>query len=522
MKIILSFFVSSLVIASLSVFLFFNFIEIKKETKFLELTDTIRSKSLQLRRHEKNYLLYAPYKIEDESKAIHSYLDELDSLLTDALKMQPQRVGSLNALIGQYRDRFSGIESLVKSAYDESELLGASSKQYAGVRRLIESNFLDKPVEDIKYLKDNFGIADDHMLIKSLSGIDSGIAVLRKTGEEILAATKELDREARAKVDNFIRMSSVSIIVLVPMFLVVGFGTLLYITGDIVKHLRMLTGIVEKTGKGDFTHVSLSPGGWAGHDEVRTLLEKFNAMEDELAQRERELLQSKKLAAIGTLASGVAHELNNPLNNIYTTAQRLLKKSGESSDILQKGLSDIFIQTLRVKKIVAGILEFARGREPNPRPIELSVLLKGAFRQIAGGADASGVEFKIDLSPHEIVFYADLEQMEQVFVNLFTNAMDAMEGRGELRVTATEEDDTVSIKVSDTGRGIKKEDMEKIFEPFYTTKDKGTGLGTAIVFNIIQKHGGDIKVESEEGNGASFIIRLPKNIQNRDGEGHAA
>jgi len=108
------------------------------------------------------------------------------------------------------------------------------------------------------------------------------------------------------------------------------------------------------------------------------------------------------------------------------------------------------------------------------------------------------------------VVYADPEQIERVFLNLFTNAIEAISEEGELLVSAEEEDHSVRIIVSDTGRGMPKEMTEKIFEPFFTTKDKGAGLGLAIVFNIIQKHNGDIRVESEEGKGTTFIITLPK------------
>jgi signal transduction histidine kinase len=115
------------------------------------------------------------------------------------------------------------------------------------------------------------------------------------------------------------------------------------------------------------------------------------------------------------------------------------------------------------------------------------------------------------LAPEEIVMYADPEQLEQVFINLFTNALEAMEGSGELTVRGVEEDHQVKITVSDTGRGMSEETVEKIFEPFFSTKDKGTGLGLAIVFNIIKRHRGDIGVESSEGKGTTFFITLPKN-----------
>ena len=235
-------------------------------------------------------------------------------------------------------------------------------------------------------------------------------------------------------------------------------------------------------------------------------------MEEELAQREKELIQSKKLAAIGTLASGVAHELNNPLNNIYTTSQRLIKKAGDDvPSVIKKALNDIFGETMRVKKIVSDLLDFARGREPHLRSVvEAGALFEGVFRHLGNSVDTGRIKFDLSMHPREVVFEADQEQLEQVFINLFMNAIEAMSGVGEISVRVEEKKDVVRMQVSDSGKGISSETVEKLFEPFFTTKDKGTGLGLAIVFNIVQKHNGHIEVESGEGRGTSFIITLPK------------
>ncbi|MEK7789398.1 MAG: ATP-binding protein, partial [Planctomycetota bacterium] len=174
------------------------------------------------------------------------------------------------------------------------------------------------------------------------------------------------------------------------------------------------------------------------------------------------------------------------------------------------GLDDIFGQTMRVKSIVGDLLEFARGRELNLRPVELRSLVNGVYKHIGLSRSIDRVGFHLEFHPEEIVIYADQEQMERVFINLISNAIDAVSGEGDIIVRAVEEDTNVRIRLSDTGHGISQEAVEKIFEPFYTTKDKGTGLGLAIVFNIIQKHNGEITVESEEGRGTTFIITLPK------------
>jgi two-component system NtrC family sensor kinase len=170
-------------------------------------------------------------------------------------------------------------------------------------------------------------------------------------------------------------------------------------------------------------------------------------------------------------------------------------------------MGDILGQTVRVKKIVGDLLEFARGREPQLREVDMNDLVRSVHARMRGSMDQ--ISFSLDPAPGGAPLRADADQLEQVFINLFQNAVDAMSGRGELRVTVRAVDGAVRTTVSDSGKGLPKETLDKVFEPFYTTKDKGTGLGLAIVFNIISKHHGNIKVESEEGRGTTFTITLP-------------
>jgi signal transduction histidine kinase len=246
------------------------------------------------------------------------------------------------------------------------------------------------------------------------------------------------------------------------------------------------------------------------------LIDKFNDMEDQLALREaelgrknQELMQARKLAAIGTLASGVAHELNNPLNNIYLSAQVLAREAGEHcTSGAKEAVTDIVGQTERVKRIVGDLLEFARGREPQFTQVEL----QGLIPAHTSASVARGTSRTYGSRSAPIPCSSSLPPMRAAgagFNNLFANAVDAMEGRGSLSVSVRKEAGSAIVKVSDTGKGIPPESVDKIYEPFFTTKDKGTGLGLAIVYNIVKKHGGDIAVESEEGTGTTFTITLP-------------
>ncbi len=506
-KIVLSFLLSAFIIALLSAFLYLNFVEIKKETVFLELADTIRSRSLQLRRLEKNFLLYVSNQ-QGEARAIHETIADLEQILVGIPADRSTQVPDLRAQLAVYREHFGGIAALLDEALDESAAL-KPDPAYARVSDLIEANLLDKPLVSQNYLQQSLGMGRDRRFIAVLRELEASIAALRRSGEIILGATEAIDKDARARVERSIAVSRTAILVVFPLFIVVGFGTLLYITGSVVQRLRLLTAVVERTGAGHFAPLPVAAG--AGRaDEVETLIRTFNIMEEQLLAREKELLQSKKLAAIGTLAAGVAHELNNPLSNIYTTAQRLLKKSGDSGpEFLKRGLNDIFGETMRVKTIVSDLLGFARGREPSMRFVELRGLVGGAWARLERARDVGRVRLQLTLIPAEIIVCVDPEQLEQVFLNLFANAVDAMAGAGELTIHADEEDGRVVIRVSDTGDGMSRETLEKMFEPFFTTKDKGTGLGLAIVFNIIQKHGGSIRAEIADGVGTTFVIALP-------------
>ncbi|HEX8948799.1 MAG TPA: ATP-binding protein [Dissulfurispiraceae bacterium] len=525
-KIVLSFFISAFTIAILAGFVYVNFVEIRREIRYLEIADTVRSKSLQLRRHEKNFFLFGP--LSDESQSIYRYLDELDAIVKSGRGgRRESKLSLLGDRVNEYRTRFRKIESMVRSLSGEFKQLRAS---FRGNRLfpLVELTFFERPLQTAEVLE---GILHpSHGLPSELRGLDLEISALRKSGEDILALSKDLDKAARENAEHTIYLSQIAILVVLPLFFISGIGTLFFISRDVVNRLRLLIEVVEKTGKGSFPQVVVPPHKWGGNDEIGVLIHKVNEMEGTLAQREeelerknRELLQSKKLAAIGTLASGVAHELNNPLNNIYISAQVLKRESGEHCPpMIKETVEDIVSQAIRVKRIVGNLLMFARGREPQLRTVELNGLVQMVWKNLNPSYDPQAiggekdiparrdVQFVLASNPAGVNVQADPEQLERVFINLFSNALDAMPEGGTLTVKVEQRKDSVRMAVSDTGRGIPAEVAEKVFEPFFTTKDKGTGLGLAIVFNIIKKHDGEITIESNEGKGTTFAITLPR------------
>ena len=515
-KIALSFLISSAIIALLAAFDYLSFMEIKKEIRYLEITDTISRKSLQLRRHEKNFFLFSPEKASEESEAIAAYLTELKALLGQNPDLDKADKTLLWNSINEYEQRFSSIRRKAAELQGLFHRTKSSYRDSSKYLSLVESTFLEQPTRSAEYLQKVFALPSRHQLITGLHDLNAEILALRKAGEDILVFSKDLDKIAREKAETVIRVSQVAILVFFPLFFVVGIGSLFFISTNVVRRLMLLISMVERTGKGSYPHLT-DPALRKAHDEVGVLIDKFNAMEDllagheaELERKNAELMQIKKLAAIGTLASGVAHELNNPLNNISLSAQVLRREAGEGcSSGVKETIADILSQTERVKRIVGDLLEFARGREPQFQDVELTGLIEAVYRQIAKNRGLDNVRFSLASEEGKIVISADQGQMEQVFTNLFLNAVDAMQERGELLVSTKRADQAVVIRIADTGRGIDPGAMDKLFEPFYTTKDKGTGLGLAIVYNIIKKHYGDIAVESEAGKGTTFMITLP-------------
>jgi two-component system NtrC family sensor kinase len=516
-KIVLSFFISAFIIAVLAAFEYFSFVEIRKEIRYLELTDTISRKSLQLRRHEKNYFLYSPRKMNEEAKAVHAYLDELNDTLAKNPKIDRSEQLSLRDRINEYGLRFTSIDieaRRLSTIFERAKTsYGKNDKKYLS---LVEATFLERPVQSAEFLEKVFSLPHDHVLLAGLRALDADILSLRKTGEEILVISKDLDKIAREKAETVIRVSQIAILIFFPIFFVVGIGMLFFISTNVVKRLMLLINVMERTGGGSYPHLSVPPSRGNTADEVGVLIEKFNTMEDELARREgeldrknKELIQTRKLAALGTLAAGVAHELNNPLNNIHLSAQVLAKQAGESgSPVLHEAVSDILGQTVRVKRIVGDLLEFARGREPRLQSINLAELIDHVYRKLT--LDTSRTNLTLDAEPHAPLLMADPELMEQVFINLFTNAVEAMPNGGTIVVRIRYDGEAMTISVVDSGKGMPKAHQEKVFEPFFTTKDKGTGLGLAIVFNIVRKHYGAINVTSDEGKGTTFTITLPR------------
>ncbi len=275
-----------------------------------------------------------------------------------------------------------------------------------------------------------------------------------------------------------------------------------------LKELRQLARTSRRVAEGDLT--ARAPVFAKG--EVGQLAADFNYMLDTLQATKDQLVHSENLATIGQLAAGVAHELNNPLGTVLLYADTLLREKGDQ-DQHRSDLQVIVREVQRCKSIVAALLDFARQRQSTVQNVDLNELVLSILEVEKIHPRYQAVRFAVDLDPDLPPIQADPTQLREVFINLMTNAAEAMADGGQLTLcTIAEPPEMVTIIVADTGAGISKENLGKIFIPFFTTKPvgKGTGLGLAITYGIVKLHRGQIDVKSSEGEGTTFTVRLPR------------
>jgi two-component system NtrC family sensor kinase len=304
----------------------------------------------------------------------------------------------------------------------------------------------------------------------------------------------------------------------------------------VIAPLLTMTEGMEIASKGDLDHrVEIDT-----RDELGMLAKTFNLMtrelktsrerlenwakelEEEVAKKTEEIrmgqeqhVHTEKLASLGRMAAGVAHELNSPLTGIVTFAHLLMDRMPKDNKMDREDLEVIIEQAERCSKIIKGLLGFSRAMPAEKNEININETLHHAIGMIQNQAKFHNVTFEAETSETIPVVGGESSQIEQVFLNLFINAADAMNNKGKIliKTSVTEVDGKpyVETVVSDTGPGIPEEHLSRLFEPFFTTKPvgKGTGLGLAVSHGIVRKHGGHIIIKSRPGEGASFLVRLP-------------
>lgn len=359
---------------------------------------------------------------------------------------------------------------------------------------------------------------------------------IRHIGKDIITFAEELagtERQAlQAMLDRHRRLLIASVIVVGLLVIAIG----QWLTRRVGRPLKEMEASMKAVAAGRLTQLDMK----AEDREIASLTQAFNHVLRELEVRQGQLVRSEKLAALGTLLSGVAHELNNPLSNIGTSCQILAEEIGSGGTTPEVGagetayqkelIEQIDAETWRARHIVRSLLDYARDREFKHEPIALAQLVGDTLRLMRSQIPAQ-VAVTVDI-PDALEVFGDRQRLQQVLINLVGNAAAAITGNGTITVSARQDmaacacgplvfgqcasntSGSVEIVVRDSGQGIPADILPRIFDPFFTTKEvgHGVGLGLFIVFEIIEEHGGCIAVDSEVGKGTVFRIRLPVEI----------
>ncbi len=432
------------------------FVRMEERLLWLSQTDNMQSAVLEARRFEKNFFLY--HHPEDLDEAL-AYLGQFEGLLDHNLI-------HVEASLGRARAR--GLKARAQSL---REMLALAKAAGAGVSE---------------------NMARD----------------IRAAGKDLVEGVEDLARRERRQIQGFLSSYRPLLMVFLVCLGALGAAMAYLLITRLVKPLHTIEEATQVVAEGDFRSIP-----WARtRDEIGSLVEAFNRMVQRLKQNSEQVIQTEKLTALGTLTSGVAHELNNPLSNISTSCQILLEELGqEASPYHRDLLKAMDAQVGKARDIVRSLLEFARQRDFATRPEDLGAVVEEAL-MLSKGQLPPEVEVRLDL-PAGMILPLDRAHLVQALLNLIQNAVQAMEGRGVLSIEGrlhTEAGEAL-LTVSDNGPGIAPEALPRIFDPFFTTKEvgQGTGLGLSITYGVVERHRGHISVESAPGRGARFTIHLP-------------
>jgi two-component system NtrC family sensor kinase len=454
-----------LVVAGSVVFIGLSYrysMRIEQKLRFLNWSDSLLNSVLEVRRYEKNYFLY--HQEPDYLEAL-KFLDDFERVLRDREDEVPESLDAsfwpaLLTLAEDYREALNQVRILARERGTE-----------------------DSPPE-------------------------TDMREMRMVGQELISKAELLTDTARKKIQEllhyyrilfaFFFLSSISLI---------G-GAVYFLNSKIVKPLHTVEETTQKIAGGEFKLIPERNT----RNEIGSLIAAFNRMVIQLQRNREQMIQSEKLSSLGTLTSGVAHELNNPLSNISTSCQILLEElDPHLEDYHKELLEGVEQQVVKARDIVRALLEFARQKDFEPRPVFVREVIEDTLKLIKGEIP-SNVEVRQEVESG-VMLDLDKARIEQALLNLIINALQAMETGGLLRIRSfsNEETKTVDIEITDTGKGIPPDILPRIFDPFFTTKDvgKGTGLGLSVTYGIIERMGGKIAVHSKMGRGTTFTISFP-------------
>ncbi len=334
-------------------------------------------------------------------------------------------------------------------------------------------------------------------------------SALRKYGAQIIGEVEDTLKQEQMALHSMLQTSIVIAVTFLGFMLVMLFFFGGFIIHAVLRPLARFMQYADRVANGDLAPIKPIR---KYRDEFSNLAIAFNRMLRDLLHRHEQLIQSEKMAVVGNLTSGIAHELNNPLNNIGLSVEALLDGISEMS-LEQRThiLEQVATQVDRASGTVRNLLDFTRKERQVFTTLDIGQALQTSLKLVENERKLAGVDLSLEIDSNLPTVKGNPRGLEQVFLNLFLNAIQAMGEGGELGVSASSNDDCIVVKVSDTGPGIDEKHTKQIFEPFFTTKDpgKGTGLGLFVSLGIVEDHGGRLEVSSKMGEGTAFFVYLP-------------
>jgi two-component system NtrC family sensor kinase len=449
-------------------------------------------------------LYFFVYEALDLMLAKLRFLEISDDLNTSFLEM---RLSEKNYFL--YNDKSALL--LIEARLDKS------IHSIRGMRTDIIRAIGEKKFDQLRLSMENYREVVQRVGTSGLEGKD-GEEQVREAGRNLSEFSQNITMLERSKIDSMISSSKKGVFYFFCFVLLAAIGMSHLIFSKILMSLKKIEIAAKSISEGNFKKVEGTPS----KDELGSATQAINSMSEELQNREETIIQSKKLASLGILTAGVAHELGNPLNNISMVAQAYMELHDHLSEEDKIGYMEKVLQeTDRIKGIIQDLLDFSKPKKADFREVQVNSLIRKTLKLVHNILHVSAIDTKLNLQDGLPNVFIDENKIQEVLINLITNAAQAMSPAGELSIATHlgEDKKYVVIEVGDTGKGIPPEFLPNIFDPFFSTKGtEGTGLGLSLSYSIIKNHKGNLKVKSEVGVGTTFFIEL--GVHNGKEEGH--
>jgi len=513
----------------------------------VEVADDATNTILEVRRFEKNFLLYKDSaSLQELKKHLGTFKEHIANITAEIIgqigidnyTMMKKSIAEYEVIVEGIASNFKSQEEIVARLRDkgrdiEGKLTGGDLRIFLVLRRFEKNLLLYKDqttygtfVKTFSSLTANSEAKEYRDLVEKVFELfrDERYMVekMRLRAREIQSFTEELSKRERSRINDILGMLRNMLLIALLIIIAAGIIINVKLARSIATPIRELEKVTKKVAMGDFSEAI----DVKGRGELTSLEISFNQREDRLKdtmnslehaiknlhEKQAQLVEAEKLASIGILAAGIAHEINNPLTSVLTFSHLMLEQMPEGDPRREK-LKMMVKETERARIIVRQLLSFAKETRLKKVKTNINCPINEMIETLSAQGLFNGIEVNLDFSESLPEISADTIKLEQVVLNILLNSIHSITPPGKIGITTQAAGDFVEIIISDTGCGIPEEYIGKIFDPFYTTKDstKGTGLGLAVSYGIIKKHGGNIEVTSTVGKGSTFIVRLPVN-----------